>query len=288
MGLNPGYHRFSLGEIQCTVLYDGWLDHPLEGFLGGPPQEVAAYHRHSFLPETRWPMDENCLHLRIGGESVLIDTGLGHHKWFGSGTGRLPESMAEAGIDPASITLVLLTHADTDHVFGLLDDQGRKTFPNARIAISRREFDHWVDGQVINGKSPNPDWRRVTEPTLRAYAEGAIWLEDSAEILPGVTAVATPGHSPGHFAFRIESAGEVLYVFGDAVHHQLIELAEPDWAFLWDFDPAEGLRSKAAVLARACAEGALCHGFHFQWPGLGRLAPQGEGRYLWVPNPQMF
>ncbi|RDW14774.1 MBL fold metallo-hydrolase [Paracoccus thiocyanatus] len=284
MGLNPGFHHFRIGQIRATVLYDGWLDHPLDGFLGGPRDEIARFQRDHFLSETRWPMDENCLFVQIGDQNILIDTGLGARRWFGGHGGRLQESMAEAGIDPASVTLVLLTHADTDHAFGLVDAQGRRVFPQARIAVSKLEYEHWVDGIALDGKRPNPEWRSVTMRALAAYREGAIWLQDGDRIVPGLTAIATPGHSPGHFAFRLESEGDILYVLGDAVHHQVIELARPDWPFLWDFDPDLGVRSKRKILAMAAAEGALCHGFHFPWPGLGRLRRDGQG-YVWVPRP---
>jgi len=287
MGLsNPGYHWFAVGDARCCVLYDGWLDHPLAGFLGGPDAEIDRFQRDNFLSTDRWPMDENCLYIETGSERILIDTGLGHHKWFGQHTGLLAASMAEAGISPESITLVALTHADTDHVFGLLQADGSKAFPNARLAISKLEFDHWVDGLVIAGKSPNNDWRAVTQPTLAAYRDEVVWLEDEREVANGLFAVATPGHSPGHFSFRLESGEHSMIVLGDAVHHQVIELSRPEWKFLWDFDPGQGVESKKNILGHASRRNALCHGFHFEWPGLGRIRDDGDG-YVWVPAPMM-
>jgi glyoxylase-like metal-dependent hydrolase (beta-lactamase superfamily II) len=171
-------------------------------------------------------------------------------------------------VQPAQVTDVLLTHTHLDHSGDLVAADGRSlVFPNATIRLSAREWAWLEEKEAAKAK--------VLAPRVQTFEPGHA-------VAPGVTPVATYGHTPGHVSIEIESGGQRLVAIGDLAHSSIVSLAQPGWSIRFDANDAEGKAARAAMLARLARSGDLVFSPHFPFPGVGRIVAQGEG-YAWEP-----
>ena len=268
-------HRFTLGEVEVLVLSDGHLTLPASILApSAPPEEFAALmtEMHGAVPETVTPA-ANVVLIRSGDDLVLVDNGSGNK--FQPTVGKLAENLAAAGVDPAAVTRVVFTHAHPDHVWGTLRDDGSLAFPNAGYYVGRAEWDFWTD----------PDLPAQMPEDLRPFALGAqrdlgavkervTLLKGGDAVVPGISVIDTPGHTPGHLSVLVEG-GEGLIVGADVAHNEVVSLRHPDWAFGFDADPEQAIATRKALLDRAATDGTLYLGFHFTYPGVGRVERDG-------------
>lgn len=285
--------RFRHGDLACTVVSDGVLRlGPAHvNFPTADPAEIDALLTAHYLPTTDVRLNENVLIVDTGDQLVQFDAGVGvdpqlGRGFFGAGTGQVVPNMRAAGIDPADIDIVALTHAHPDHVWGLVDADGAPVYPNAKIAVTRADFDYWTDLSHVTD-APNQHMRdhfTGAHKNLMPYAEAdrITWITDGTDITPGISVVATPGHSPGHVVYRITSAGQTMICWGDLCHHQVLLLQHPEWAFLFDYDQAAATAQRWRIFDLVHAERAVVLAYHFPFPGLGHLRPDGAG-YAWLP-----
>ncbi len=256
-------HRFAVGTMQATILSDGPLLLPAASdiFDGLPPAAGQS--------ATRTTIEQNCLLLEIGGRKILFDNGLGSQKLYGPDSGRLPASLAEAGIAPTDIDALVLTHGHCDHCWGTMADDGTPQFPNATIYMAEAELAYW--------ESDPPAER--DEPSLAGVArhllplrDRIVFVRDGATFLPGVQAWLTPGHTPGHMAFLFEGN---WCLTGDVAFHDPLSFAFPDARSAFDTDPLQGVETRRRVLARLADAETTIVGYHQPWPGLGRIVRHG-------------
>jgi glyoxylase-like metal-dependent hydrolase (beta-lactamase superfamily II) len=287
-GQVAGWYRFRLGAFECTVVSDGAINlappHPTFGGAVATEAEVTAALRDAFLPTDRLPTAVNCLVVNTGPALVLLDAGVGPKPAFGPGTGRLPASLAAAGIAPAEVDLVAFTHAHADHSWGIADAAGGDVFPNARFLMTGADLDFWT--AEANLALPEPlrtlvaGTREVVLPRRARFAT----LAPTGEVVPGIRAVATHGHTAGHVSFLVESEGQRLLVLGDVANHAVLALQRPDWPFGFDADPAMAAATRRRVLDMAATDRLQVLGYHFPWPGLGHVERRGQG-FSFVPSP---
>ncbi|CVI64029.1 MBL fold metallo-hydrolase (plasmid) [Agrobacterium leguminum] len=270
-----GVYRFALGDWRCAVILDGWLNHPLHGFIGGPEADIESLHLRDFARVDHWPMDENVVFVDTGTNKVLVDAGLGPLDWYGEETGRLPGRLLSAGIELSSIDTIILTHADPDHCFGLVNSRGEKVFPNADVFVSSVEYT-WARGGAVGGKVLKENWPETARKVFARYEDRLKFFDGDAEILPGISVLLCAGHTPGHHVVSLTSNGDRMIVGGDAAHHHLIELKHSKWKFLGDFDPAAAVDSKRRLLNSIADDGSRYVGYHFPWPGIGRVVRIGD------------
>lgn len=280
-GTAPGALRFGDGEI--LSLLDGELALPLDLVLPpetiDPAERAAFLERHGLGPETLRP-DCNVTLWRDGERLVLFDAGAGTQ--FMPGAGRLPESLAAVGVDPLEITDVVLTHAHPDHVWGVLDDFDDLAFPEASYHIHRAERDHWLaEGTLERTPEARQSFVVGARNRLARIEERLRPFEWGEEVLGGIEAVDTQGHTPGHTSFALHAGGESLLIVGDALTNAAISFARPAWPTGTDQDPERAVRTRLALLERLAGDKGAILGFHLPAPGLGRVE-RADGAYRFV------
>ena len=286
---SAGWQRLQLGGFEITVISDGPMPMlPNSGFDAAPEAEISGLLEDAFLPTDQLMLGMNCLLVNTGTQLVLIDTGMGdsleESHMFGPSTSHMLENLAAAGVDPADIDMVLLTHAHPDHCWALTDRDGKPNFPNATVALSAADLAYWTD--EANLASDNPFIALTTRGAIKnlgAYRDRMIAVTDGQEVCPGITAIASPGHSIGHTCYRVTSEGQSLIHLGDLAHHHVLALAHPDWPISYDTDPALAVASRLKILAMIAAERTQVLGYHFPWPGIGNIRAKGDA-YEWAPT----
>lgn len=265
-------HGFALGETKVTVLTDGGLTLPASTLAANVPEaeRTAFLTGHGQDPVTR-ASALNITLLQKGDALILVDTGAGMN--FFEDAGLLADSFDSAGIDREAVTHVLLTHAHPDHVWGIIDDfDESERFPNAAYLMGAAEWDFWM----------NPDFLTSTPEEIHAFGLGAqrnlgavadkvTRVGADHAVVPGVTMIATPGHTPGHMSVLVEDGGAQLLVTGDALTHPTISFERPDWQPSTDQIPEQAAKTRRALLDRAATDGLMLVGYHLPWPGVGRV-----------------
>lgn len=265
------YHR-RLGEAIVTGLGDGYMDMGYDIFRNIPENEVRTIlAREQRISPPR--ISINVFAVRMGGKTYLFDCGSQH--FMGPTCGRLPDNLAAAGITPGSVDAVFLTHVHPDHSNGLTDvATGKMVFPNADVYAHRVEVAHWYDDDAMAKADERKRLRyfKWGRDQLDPYiAAGRVKTFDEGEILPGITAVPCPGHTPGHTSYVVRSGGEAMIVWGDTVHVPEIQLARPEVAMQFDTDPDLGVTSRQKILDMVLAENLLIAGMHVHFPGFARM-----------------
>src|SRR5437899_10035568 len=190
----PYWHRFTLGDAEITVVSDGPLPlgDPSGTFTGVPKEEVKKMLADNFLSPDNVVLEQNSPIVNTGDKLILFDTGMGSSKMFGATTGRQQKSMAEAGIKPEDIDAVVCSHAHIDHIGGIVDANDKPLFPNAQYYIAQSDLDFWTDEGKLGG--PLKDFVLHARKNLLPMGDRLVFFKDGQEFLPGVQAMAAPGH----------------------------------------------------------------------------------------------
>lgn len=263
---------FRIGSLEAAALKDGDIDIANDGSVfgvGRPVADVSVLLTAAGLPTDTLHLSIQPLLVRGDGRVLLFDTGAAAAS-FARG-GRLEQSLRDAGVEPAQVTDVFISHGHADHVGGLLTAEGVPAFPKAVIHISIAE---WV---ALQASPQNAALVAAITPRVAAFEPGAVLVPDQ------VTAVAVDGHTPGHTAYAIASGDERLLYVGDAVHHHVVSVRQPDWTVSFDGDAPTAQASRRALLQRAADEHLRIYSVHFPYPGLGHVQAQGDG-FAWIPE----
>ena len=276
--MNTEFFRFKLGDFECVSISDGRLVYPIENFFAKVPKEqVEEGLRQYDLPTDQVVTPYTYLFANTGEQRVLVDMGAGH---LAPTTGKLLENMRAAGIEPAEIDTVLITHAHPDHIGGCLDEEGNPIYVNASYYLWKGEWEFWFSESALE-KAPE-SFVRMAREKLQPIQERVNLVEDESEILPGIHAMAAPEHTPGHMVVAFASGKEQLLYIGDTVLHPL-HLEHLDWLPIYDILPEKAAASKRRIFDYAADERLWVIGQHFPpFPSLGHIARQGDG-WKWMP-----
>jgi glyoxylase-like metal-dependent hydrolase (beta-lactamase superfamily II) len=253
---------FSLGTLELWSLRDSALIVPNDGSVFGQnanPAAVARVLSAAGAPTDKIALDVDVLMIRMPGHLVLLDAG-----WGSAGHAVLRQSLAAVGISPDQVTDILITHAHTDHVGGLVDEQGRPLFPKASIRMSMNE---WAFMQ-------SQEDTRTLAASIKSQVQP---FEPGRPLLPGITPRALYGHTPGHVGYEIVSHGQKLLDIGDLAHSSIISLAQPDWTIDYDGNKLQGSQQRRAELQQLAATHELIFAPHFPFPGVGHIERSGDG-----------
>ncbi len=279
----PGFFRFRLGGHTVTMLHDGSRTVPLQGFVrNAPVEEVQRVLAESFLPTDQLRITFTAPVVDTGRHLVLIDTGNGPQP-AGAPVGRLAETMRAAGIDPARITTVVISHFHPDHINGLTTADGTAAFPNAEVVVPEAEWRFWTDagneGRMPEGMRPLfANVRQRFAPYQGRVRQAA----DGAEAVPGIRMHAAHGHTPGHSAVHIADGAEQMMYVADTTNRPELLARRPDFHVVFDMDAAQAEATRRRLFDRIAAERMRVAGFHFPFPATGFMAKEGQG-YRFVP-----
>jgi glyoxylase-like metal-dependent hydrolase (beta-lactamase superfamily II) len=266
LGTAPtSFNRFRLGGHEVTTLLAGTRtgDNPQETFgLNVTPEEFAAASAAAFIPADRTQGFFTPVVVNTGSELVLFDTGP-------AAEGTLA-ALAAAGYSPEQIDTVVLTHMHGDHIGGMMTN-GAPTYPNARYVTGAIEHNHW-SGAANEGFDAN----------VRPLNDRFAFLDDGGSVVPGITAMAAFGHSPGHMAYLIESDGQRLVLIADTAIHHVWSLANPDWEVRFDMDKPAAAATRRALLGMIADERIPFTGYHMPFPAVGFVEVAGDG-FRYVP-----
>jgi glyoxylase-like metal-dependent hydrolase (beta-lactamase superfamily II) len=280
----PGVYRQKVGAFEVTVLSDGYL--PLDPkIFTGDTAGTAKLLDSAFLPKGAIATSVNEWLVNMGDKLVLIDTGTSNV--FAPTLGRMATNLAAAGVDPAAIDIVILTHMHPDHVAGLLTTDKKVAFPNAIVHVHEADYQFWTSIERA-AKAPD-DFKPFFEfarNAIKPYADAGkvVMLKDGNDVLPGISAILAPGHTVGHTMLRLSSQGSELLVWGDIVHTAALQFPEPDRALSFDTDQAMAISSRRRVFDMVSTDRLMIAGAHLPFPGLGHVAKASTG-YTYIPTP---
>lgn len=276
----PVFARIPVEGIELLAIRDGAASMKLDLVAGAQEGEVKAILAKAGLPEAPVPAAINVFAVKIQGKWVLIDAGLGEGKT--PELGRMAATLKGAGIDPAAVSHVLLTHLDFDHAGGLLTPQGEKEFPKATIMASEAE----VAGSIAEAGKPAPvrPAAEAVKKAIAAYRAAGHFrtFKPGGEVVPGITAIDLSGHTPGHTGYLIQGTGKVkVLAWGDTLHMAAIQFTAPWLNTKYDQDPSAAQVRRQKTLEWVAAEPILVAGVHIPFPGVGRVEKDGQGfRFL--------
>jgi glyoxylase-like metal-dependent hydrolase (beta-lactamase superfamily II) len=278
----PGYYRMMLGDFEVTALSDGTLPLPVTELLTNTtPEKVKRALARAALKD---PVDTsvNGYLINTGTKLVLIDTGAG--ALFGPTVGNLVNNLKAAGYQPEQVDEIYITHMHGDHVGGLMAGD-KIVFPNATVRADKHEADYWLSQANMDAAPKDAKgFFQGAMTSLNPYiAAGKFTPFDGAtELVPGVKAMASPGHTPGHTTYVVESKGDKLVLWGDLMHVAAVQFAEPSVTIRFDVDSKAAARARKLAYADAAKNGYWVGAAHIAFPGLGHLRAEGSG-YLWIP-----
>lgn len=271
----------TLGARRIAVFSDGGFSMPL-GMLARDVagDELLAELAAAGLSTQGATTVLNVTLVRDGDELTLIDCGAGGN--FMPGAGKLGEALDAAGVDRAKVRRVLFTHAHPDHLWGALDSFDESAYPEAAFLIAEAEHDFWRAPDVF-GKLPEDRhaFAAGAQRIMKALDDRLQRFRPGAEVAPGIIALATPGHTPGHVSFAVSGGGRSVIVLGDAITHPVLSFRRPGWATGADQDPAQAIATRRKLLDQLAADRLPFIGYHLPAPGLGRAeAKDGAWRYV--------
>ncbi|NJK51841.1 MAG: MBL fold metallo-hydrolase [Acaryochloris sp. RU_4_1] len=278
----PGVYSFKLGKFTITALSDGTVPQDLHKILTNTNStEIEQLLHRDFLAN---PVEAsiNAFLIDTGDRQVLVDTGAG--QLFGPGQGgKLQLSLKTAGYAPDEIDMILITHIHTDHSGGLVEN-GRLMFPTATVYAGKADVDLWLN--PANAERSQLEHRYFDEATktVKPYLDAGKLKSFSGEttILPGITARPTPGHTPGHTFYVVESEGETIEFWGDIIHFGSIQFPNPKVTVIYDVNSNAAAEQRAKQFTHAEHSRRLVAAAHLPFPGVGHIRAEGKG-YTWIP-----
>jgi glyoxylase-like metal-dependent hydrolase (beta-lactamase superfamily II) len=277
-----GFATYKVGSVEVTAIYDGIWEKPHDpAFIANASvEDVRNAMTKAGLPADFVSIPFTVSVVRSGGRTILCDAGTGGQ--VQPTAGKLAQNMKAAGIDPASINTVLISHCHPDHIFGLMTKDNSQVFPNAELVISDVEYKFWTDPAVI-GKLPEarrglakriqttfPNWKNMRQ------------VAGEGEVAPGIRFVESPGHTPGHRSFLLASGKNQLLISGDIAYVPALVMANPGWHGQYDQDGALAETTRRRLLDRVIADKMMISGYHFPFPGAGTIAKDGASYALTI------
>ncbi len=274
------HHKFKIGSIEVTQIFDGAVerDHNASFIKNASVDDTKAALKAAGLPDAKVPNTYTITVVKLGNRTIMFDSGNGFAGRPNSGL--LEDGLKDAGIDPAKIGTILVTHFHPDHISGLVAKDGSQVFGHAEIVMPETEYKYWTDPLVV---ATLPEARQalakriqLTFPTWTNVRQ----VKADSEVVAGIRSVATNGHTPGHTSYHLASGEQQLMVLGDITNIPAINLRNPGWHVGFDQDAKQAEETRRKTFDRAIADKIVCTGYHWGMPGAGTIAKDGKGYVL--------
>ncbi len=275
----PGWYRFMVGSVEVTALNDGTVDLPVDKLLHAPKGVVAAGLKKHHLGA---PLETsvNAFLINTGSRLMLVDAGAG--VLFGPTLGKLAAQIRSAGYQPEQVDDIVITHMHPDHVGGLAS-QGQAVFSKATIHADKADADFWLSPASMEAApADKKGFFQGAVASLKPYVDAGKLqtFSQDGELVPGLRAMATHGHTPGHAVYVVESGGQRLVLIGDLIHVASVQLASPQVTIGFDSDEPKARAQRLKLFKQLAQDGSLVAAAHFPFPAVGRLRAVGQG-YAW-------
>ncbi len=278
----PGYYRMMLGDFEITALSDGTVNLPVKDLLTNTtPAAVDKALAKSYLKN---PLETsvNGYLINTGEKLVLVDTGAAG--LFGPTLGNLVTNLKASGYQPEQVDEIYITHMHADHVGGLMAGD-KRAFPNAVVRADKHDADFWLsqanmDKAAVDDKGFFQGAMASLNPYVKADKFKS--FDGNTELVAGIKAVASRGHTPGHSIYAVESKGQKLMLWGDLMHVASVQFENPGVTIKFDTDSKAAALQRKKAYAEAAKQGYLVGSAHLSFPGIGYLRAEGKG-YAWIP-----
>ena len=278
MGLRPAFasDAATLGTMKIRTLSDGTLSLPPDFIFGPMPKDELAPIREAYgIAEGPLTPECNVTLLQDGENTVLFDVGSG--TGFQDSAGLLLDALDDAGVAPEDVTHVVFTHCHPDHLWGVLDDFDDPLFTEAAYLMGRGEWDYWWNPETVDTIEPARTTMAIGAKRRMEMIEDAVsFFDDGDEILPGVAARASYGHTPGHMAFELRQGSESVMVVGDAIGNHHVAFEAPSWQSGSDQDKATAVATRQSLLDQMATDKMRLIGYHLPGGGMGRVERKGD------------
>lgn len=265
--------QMSVGNFKVTALRDGELSLPSEVLMNltdEQSQQIKADEKSKLATS-----NVNAYLIQTEGKNLLIDTGC--RDLFGPTCGFLQDALKEAGLVRNDITDIFLTHLHPDHVAGAINAEGSAVFENASFKVIDLEYNFWTSDTFTDSEVNGNDWAGLARAALNAYKDKIETISFGNDIIPGVTSVSIPGHTPGHSGFRVDEGNETLIQMGDILHVPNLQLENPSISTVFDVDSEAALKSRKELLDMVSTDKILCTSGHMIQPKFGYIEKSGAG-----------
>jgi glyoxylase-like metal-dependent hydrolase (beta-lactamase superfamily II) len=266
----PAWYRIAVGDFEVTAINDGLLALDPAVYAAADQAEAKQMLERAHRLQGGVPTAVNAYAVNTGGTLVLIDTGAS--TGMGANLGKIPANLTAAGLDASAVDVVFITHLHPDHAAGLIDANGKPAFPNAELVLTEKEFAFWHDDGILS-QAPEAmkPFFEGARAAVKPYGSRIRKITDG-EIVPGLSALPAPGHTPGHTMVRVASGKDALLVWGDIVHTATLQFPHPEWAIAFDTDQKQAIATRQAVFDQVATDGVMVAGMHLDFPGIGHIS----------------
>lgn len=283
----PGFYRYKVGDLECASLSDGARTFPLPDWFvsNAPKSEALAAAEAAYMPSGMVTVPFNPQLIATGGKLVLIDSGNGLVAFDATkgAVGRASKNLGALGVDAKAIDAVIISHLHPDHTNGLKLADGSLAFPNADIMVPAKDWEFWTSEEnAAKGQSSalTRNYFANVKKTFAGIETKVTRYDWDKELVPGVTSIAAPGHTPGHTAFVVGSGSSKVLIQSDVTNIPEFFLRSPDWHVAYDNDPDQAQATRHRFYDMAAAEKAMIIGYHFSFPSIGHVEKAGAGYRL--------
>lgn len=280
----PGYFRIMLGDFEVTALSDGTVNLPMDKLLKNSSAEATTKAFAKYYLKSPIETSVNTYLINTGTKLVMIDTGAAG--LFGPTLGNLIANLKASGYQPEQIDEIYITHMHGDHIGGLMAGD-KLAFPNAIVRADKRDADYWLSqANMDKASADDKGGFQGAMASINPYVKAGKFspFQGNTDLVPGVKAMSSYGHTAGHTTYIVESKGEKLALWGDLMHAAAVQFDKPSVTIAFDSDHKAAAAERAKAYADAAKQGYIVGATHLAFPGMGRLRANASGTgYVWVP-----